>query len=320
MTSNKNRVFQRLFRAKNRSQKKSIRIPEWFDYTLTEQNVVPAVRDLTTCLVEKYYPKEDSIVDKIIDQLLDEYGLYPLSVDSNPNQKGLGYYGHIGDLGSVKAFGFLAILMLELTAVANAGSKTIAESIRDLPKNQDLYKKLVRRAQEEFDLGSKSTHRFLDTLLDIVDPHFNFILANTVPMEKSRYCEFRMHKSHSVEAVGKDACEYIVGFLNRGGGRIYFGISDRDRIVRGIKLSRSDRDDLRQYVVNKTRTMNPSVYSDKYRINFHQVSDENGNEIHNLFVIEIIVPFTLSTSGVRTSEGRKIVKTEIGVDWDWDSK
>lgn len=318
MTSRKGGLFERLFPSKRQSkQLESIRVPEWFDYTVSEQNLTPAIRDLTSWLVEKYYPEESNFVDQIVDQLLIQHGARPLLATGGPEEVGLGHYGYIADLGSVKAFGFAAMLMLEVAAAAQARSKTIAEVVRELPRDQDAYEDLLHRTREELDLDPKSAHKFLDTALDLMDPHFDFVLGAAVPMEESRYCEFKMHESRdNVRAVGNDAYEYIAGFLNRGGGRIYFGITDKDRVVRGIALSGSERDELRQYVVSKTKSMKPPIYSDRYRINFHQIRDEQGNEIRDLFVVEIIVPFASDVSDLRTSGGRKVVRTESGIDHD----
>jgi len=318
MTSKMGKFFQRLsFRKRHSRQPKPIRIREWFDYTATEENIEPAIRDLTSWLVERHFPKESNIVDTIMADLLDENGPRPMLAADAPKIVGLGYYGNIGDLGSVKAFLFAAMLMLEVASAASASTKTIAETIREFPRDQDAYGSLLIRAQEDLGLDAKSAQKFIDTTLDVIDPHFRFVLGRAVPMEENRYCEFKMHhSSNNVRAIGNDAYKYIAGFLNRSGGRIYFGITDERRTVEGIALSSKERDEVRQYIVMKTKSMKPPVYSERYRINFHQVFDEQGSEVPDLFVVEIIVPFSPDLPVIHTRGGREFVKTESGVDKD----
>lgn len=52
---------------------------------------------------------------------------------------------------------------------------------------------------------------------------------------------------------------YICGFLNSFGGRLFLGIND-DGIIKGLKLSRSDYDNLLLNIDINLRNYTPKVF------------------------------------------------------------
>ncbi len=281
------------------------KIDEWLDYRVSKQAIPLAIRGLTTRLVEELYPKETQIVTLVVDQLLDEADPQPVKATDSQRIDGLGF-GTLVDLGSAKAYTWAAHIMLQVVALAETRSLTVAEAVRLLPTMPSLYESLLARAKNEYGLEDKEARRFMEATLDYIDPHLRFELGKVVPMEEHRYCEFKkIESSNPVNSIKDYAQEYIAAFLNRAGGRIYFGITDKDRVVRGEPLSSRCRDELQQKIAGKLRELVPPVTPDYYRVNFHPVVDGQGSPIPDLVIVEIIVPLALDREATRTQSGRK---------------
>jgi len=303
----KGRSFLHRIRLLGRQQKDKIPVKtlEWLDYTLSKETLPLTIRGLTIHLVEELYPEEAHIVDLVADSLLNEDD--PRSMTATDVQKieGLGF-GTLVDLGSPKAYIFAAHVMEKAAELAEARSLLVPEAIRLLFTMPQVYDSLLAQARDEFGLEDRLARRFMEVTLDAIDPHFEFRLGQVFLMEEYRYCEFK--KIESADAVNriKDYAQtYIAAFLNRGGGRIYFGITDKDRVVKGEHLSDRQRNELQQKIGGKLRELIPPVTPDYYRINFHPVVDDQENRIPDLVVVEIIVPLALDREITRTQSGRE---------------
>jgi serine/threonine protein kinase len=143
-------------------------------------------------------------------------------------------------------------------------------------------------------------------------PPEKFHLGKPVPLEETRYCEFK-------EVVGQDPVRsilrqvetYVVAFLNSEGGRIFWGIRDHDRVVIGVKLSYRQRDQVRRTVLDKVMRVQPAVSPNAYHINFRDVY-EGERPIKNLFVVEVVVPRQSTNLLYFTESGDVFMKTEAG--------
>lgn len=146
---------------------------------------------------------------------------------------------------------------------------------------------------------------------------FRFVLNEPFSEEETRHCEFKEIKgSNPVDTIKNSADEYVVAFLNSEGGRIYWGIRDSDRIVVGVKLTSSQRDEIRRVVGEKLAQIQPSISPTAFRINFHKTfSHTNVDQpLSDVFVVEIVapelfVPYLYFTGGnaafVKTDGGKK---------------
>src|SRR5687767_9680133 len=98
-----------------------------------------------------------------------------------------------------------------------------------------------------------------------------FVLNEPISEEETRHCEFKEIKGRNpVDTIKNSADEYVVAFLNSEGGRIYWGIRDSDRVVVGVKLSSSQRDEIRRVVGEKLAQIQPPISPTAYRITFHE--------------------------------------------------
>ncbi len=139
-----------------------------------------------------------------------------------------------------------------------------------------------------------------------------YVLNQPVTLEETKFCEFKEVKgAHPVRAIWRIVDQYVVAFLNSEGGRIFWGIRDSDRVVVGVKASYRNRDEIRRAVMDKIIRIQPAISPSAYRINFHQVL-ENQAPIPDLFVIEVVVPRSLTRFLYFTAEGEVFVKTEAG--------
>lgn len=113
--------------------------------------------------------------------------------------------------------------------------------------------------------------------------------CEVVQIEESRTVEFKEVKgSNAVNAIKSTADNYAVGFLNREGGTIFWGISD-DRKVLGVELSAKKRDDVRCAIAGKLNVIQPHLDPSRFRTEFIRVLSETGTEAER-FVVALVVP------------------------------
>ena len=105
------------------------------------------------------------------------------------------------------------------------------------------------------------------------------------------------------------ADEYSVAFLNSEGGRIFWGVRDSDRVVVGVKLTLSERDEVRKEVVSKLAGIQPDIDIVQLRLDFHEVF-ENGAVVADLFIVELSVPRGKPTTMHFTSGGDAFVRLD----------
>lgn len=140
-----------------------------------------------------------------------------------------------------------------------------------------------------------------------------FIINRPVSVEETRYYEFKEIKGAKPVNTIKNTCdEYVVAFLNSGGGRIYWGIRDSDRVVIGVKLSYRERDRLRRVITDQLNNIKPPISPAAYQVNLHPVLNENQEPIEDCYVVEIVVPKPLSDDLYCTGSNEVYLKTDSG--------
>jgi len=139
-----------------------------------------------------------------------------------------------------------------------------------------------------------------------------FILNHEVPIEETRHFEFKEIRSPAgaVDSIVNTSDEYAVAFLNSEGGRIFWGIRDKDRIVVGVRLSYQERDKVRRDVSAKLNQIEPRVDPSKYRIEIHEVRDEHGQKVPDICVVEMVVPVSDTFGPYYTGGGDAWVKVD----------
>jgi hypothetical protein len=152
--------------------------------------------------------------------------------------------------------------------------------------------------------------------------HLKFVAGTPVSVEETRYYEFKEIKGkNAVNSIKNTSDEYVVAFLNSGGGRILWGVRDADRCVVGVSLRAKDRDELRRVVTEKLMQIRPPIAPTAYSISLHPVyADEISTEpLVDMFIVEVVAPRSDSillhaTGGneiwVRTDSGKKKLTPE----------
>ncbi|MDE0315968.1 MAG: putative DNA binding domain-containing protein [Candidatus Poribacteria bacterium] len=140
-----------------------------------------------------------------------------------------------------------------------------------------------------------------------------FIHEQVVPFDETRFYEFKEIKGNNPSnPISKDADVYTVAFLNREGGRIFWGIRDGDRITVGVKLNDGQRDRVRRIVSEKLGAIQPPLSVEDWQLEFHQVYDLQSEIIENLWVIELLVSLPQRKDVYYTGSNTLYVKTEGG--------
>ncbi len=139
-----------------------------------------------------------------------------------------------------------------------------------------------------------------------------YVLEQPVAVEETRYHEFKEIKGlNPVRSIRKIVDEYVVAFLNREGGRIYWGIRDEDRVVVGVRLNFRQRDEVRRAITDQVSRIQPALAPSAYQINFHEVY-QDGQAVTDLFLVEVVVPRSQTNLLYFTGINEVFVKTDAG--------
>lgn len=141
-----------------------------------------------------------------------------------------------------------------------------------------------------------------------------FVQNNIVRLEETRHYEFKEIKgANPVGSIENTADEYAIAFLNSEGGRVYWGIRNEDRVIVGVSLDYRQRDEVGKAIDNKLKNIQPPISPSSWRYEFHQVYDESGKPITDLYVVELIVPRSQQSNILfGTSKGEVFLKTDSG--------
>lgn len=139
-------------------------------------------------------------------------------------------------------------------------------------------------------------------------------LGQEVEEPESRNIEYKEIKgNHPCNSMIDVAEIYINAFLNShttGIGVIKWGISD-DGIVKGVCLSKKDRDVIDRKISERIGQMKPYVSSDVVQISYENILDGD-NIAKDLFIVEVIVRPWTGDVLFSTSKGEVYIKTEGG--------
>jgi len=114
------------------------------------------------------------------------------------------------------------------------------------------------------------------------------VLNQPVAMEEDAATEFKEVTSQNpVNTITGTAEDYVVAFLNANGGRVLWGIRDKDRSVVGVSLDAVSRDHIRKGVAARLHTIQPAIDPSQCELHFHPVTGEPAPV--DLFVIELLI-------------------------------
>lgn len=117
-----------------------------------------------------------------------------------------------------------------------------------------------------------------------------FVRGSPIALEEERLVEFKEVKGQNpAGSIKNTADEYAVAMLNSEGGRVLWGVRDSDRVVVGVPLTYSERDEVRRAVVTKLAGIKPQLDPRLFSINFHAVTAGRA-VVHDLYVVEMVVP------------------------------
>ena len=171
--------------------------------------------------------------------------------------------------------------------------------IYQLRENKQLAEERLALATEQENLTEPTRNRF--------------VLDHPVPFEETRLCEFKEIKgSNPARSITNDSDEYAVAFLNREGGRIFWGVRDSDRITVGVTLNERQRDKIRVNVSNKMGAILPPISVENWQLEFHNVYNFQGEIVADLWVVELVVPPPRERDVFYTGGRELFVKTEGG--------
>ncbi|MYF98372.1 tetratricopeptide repeat protein, partial [Candidatus Poribacteria bacterium] len=140
-----------------------------------------------------------------------------------------------------------------------------------------------------------------------------FLLNQPVTFEETLFCEFKeITSEYAARSITDTSDIYAVAFLNRKGGRIFWGVRDSDRFTVGVTLDDSQRENVRRKVSEKLGAIRPPISVEDWHLELHNVYDLQGNIIEDLWVVELLVSPPQRKDVFYTSKGELHVKTEGG--------
>ena len=140
-----------------------------------------------------------------------------------------------------------------------------------------------------------------------------FIQGQPVPLEETRLYEFKeVVGGNATRSIADTSDVYAVAFLNREGGRIFWGIRDSDRTTVGVTFDERQRDDVRRKVSEKLGAIRPPISVEDWQLEFHNVYNLQGEILDDLWVVELLVSPPQRRGVFYTGRGELHVKTEGG--------
>jgi hypothetical protein len=137
------------------------------------------------------------------------------------------------------------------------------------------------------------------------------VINQVLATEESRTCEFKeVFGKNSIKAIANTVDEYAVAFLNSGGGKIIWGIQNVSGIIKGVRLTKDERDELRRAVSQKLFGIQPSIDPTSYRLNLREVYSEGGEAIEDICVIEVEVPYSQNKTLYFTAGNEAFVRVD----------
>ena len=168
-----------------------------------------------------------------------------------------------------------------------------------LRENKQVAKEYLARATDGDNLTNPTRIRFVQD--------------QPVPFEETRLYEFKEIRGRNpVGSITNTADEYAVAFLNREGGRIFWGIRNDDRITVGVTLDDQQRDEVRRKVSEKLWGIRPPINDEGWDLEFHHVYDLQGNTAEDLWVVELVISLQQEREVFYTNSGELFVKTQGG--------
>lgn len=133
------------------------------------------------------------------------------------------------------------------------------------------------------------------TLLANAKPDSEFYYNQEVEMFEDINHEFKNFSQLDVKTI----TNYICGFLNSFGGKLFFGINN-DGFVKGMYLSRQDIDQFQIDLDISLRRFQPEIFPDQISVKFHEVCSDSSKKFvqANRYVVEIEIQPPLDTSDV----------------------
>ena len=171
--------------------------------------------------------------------------------------------------------------------------------ISELRDNKQLAEKYLVQATDADDLTQPTRVPFVQGL--------------PMPFAETRFYEFKeIIGGNAARSITDTSDVYAVAFLNREGGRIFWGVRNSDRITVGITLDERQRDNVRRKVSEKLGAIRPPISVEDWALEFHSVDDLQGEIVEDLWVIELVVSCPQQRDIFYTSRGELHVKTEGG--------
>ena len=149
---------------------------------------------------------------------------------------------------------------------------------------------------------------------DLTGPvNIRFTEEQLVPFEEDPFHEFKdiSNSQRPDSSIANTADEYAVAFLNREGGRIFWGINNSRHIV-GVSLNTEQRDNVRKLVSEKITDITPPVSIENYKLKFHNVYNFMEKTIEDLWVVELVVSPPQKIDIFYTKSNELFVKTDGG--------
>lgn len=171
--------------------------------------------------------------------------------------------------------------------------------ISELRDNKQLAEEYLARATDADNLTQPTQIRFIHD--------------QPVPFEETRLYEFKeIGGGNAIRSIGDTSDIYAVAFLNyKKGGRIFWGVRNKDRTTIGVLLNEQQRDQLRVKVSEKLGAIQPSIVG-HWQLELHPAYDLHGEMVEDLWIIELLIPPPQRREVFYTGKGELYVKTEGG--------
>ncbi|WP_278342937.1 helix-turn-helix domain-containing protein [Parageobacillus thermoglucosidasius] len=141
-----------------------------------------------------------------------------------------------------------------------------------------------------------------------IESFYRFVQGTVFENIEDIEYEFKEPKgTNPLNTIKDTVAKYVCAFLNANGGRILYGITDKERIIKGITATPQQIDEIKRVIYDKCKGVNPGISPDQIQIYFHELFNKDNKKLENQFVLEVVVPTPIDKSIIHfISNGKEL--------------
>ncbi|MDK8747569.1 ATP-binding protein [Streptococcus agalactiae] len=136
---------------------------------------------------------------------------------------------------------------------------------------------------------------------------YKFIKGKTFDHLEDYEYEFKeIVGGKAVKSIKDTVAPNMCSFLNANGGRIIYGITNKERTIVGFKATPEDIDEIKRIVYDQLNNFNPKITPEIIEMNFMPLYLDDDNQLESHYVLEVLVHAPRDKSIIYFENGYKL--------------